>query len=125
MTMKSDRDALDVIQDLTRDFFGRSGWQPKVDIYRRVDGLLVKVELAGVEEQDFRVSINDHTLTIEGKRRDWTISDIESPLSMEITYDWFKRVIPLPQPVHIDNIQTDYRDGMLLIYLVFDEDKKP
>ena len=69
-------------------------------------------------EQDLRVVVHQDALVVEGKRRDWCIPDTEAPLSMEITYDWFRRTIRLPAPVDMNTIRTEYRDGMLLVYLL-------
>ena len=109
------------MKELSFDHYRRTGWQPRVDVYRCADGFLVKLELAGIAQQDLDVSVQKQLLVVEGKRRDWSISDIETPLSMEITYDWFKRVISLPEPVVLDVIRTEYHDGMLLVYLAIDK----
>jgi len=97
--------------------YQRRGWQPRADVYRCASGLLVKLELAGVAEQDIRITIQTDALIVEGKRRDWRIPDMQESLSMEITYDWFQRIIPLPSPVTSYEVRTEYRDGMLLIRL--------
>ena len=109
------------MKELSFDLYSRGGWQPKVDVYRCADGLLVKLELAGIAEQDLKISAHKDRLIVEGKRRDWCISNIEIPLSMEITYDWFKRVVPLPESILLDSIRTEYHEGMLLVYLTVDK----
>jgi len=97
--------------------YARSGWRPKVDVYRCVDGWLVKLELAGVAEQDIRIQVQRDSLVVEGQRRDWCVSDTREPLSMEITYDWFRRNIRLPCAIETMDLHSEYRDGMLLIRL--------
>ena len=99
------------------DLYRRTGWQPRVDVYRCNDGWLVKAELAGVEKQDIRVEVAGDSLIIEGQRKDRCVPDTTESLSMEITYDWFQRSIQLPDVIRTEDIRTDYRDGMLLIYL--------
>ncbi|MEZ5540563.1 MAG: Hsp20/alpha crystallin family protein [Pseudomonadota bacterium] len=95
--------------------YERSGWYPRADVYRCADGWLVKVELAGVAEQDLRVEVQGDRLVIEGRRRDLCIAEAREYLSMEISYDWFRRSIRLPGPATAMRMQ--YRDGMLMIYL--------
>ena len=109
------------MKEYVSDFYRLGGWQPRVDVYRCTDGLLVKLELAGIAETDVKVSTQKDTLIVEGKRRDWCISDIEIPLSMEISYDWFKRIIALPEPIDLNTVRTEYHDGMLLVYLMTDK----
>ncbi len=104
------------------DFYRPGGWQPRVDVYRCADGLLVKLELAGIAEHDVKISTQKDKLIVEGKRRDWCISDNETLLSMEITYDWFKRIIPLPEAIEMSVVRTEYHNGMLLVYLTTDKD---
>jgi HSP20 family protein len=109
------------MKELSIELYRRSGWQPRADVYRCADGLLVKLELAGIAEQDLKISLHKDMLVVEGKRHDWCVSDIEASLSMEITYDWFRRVITLPGPVVLDAIRTEYHDGMLLVYLTIEK----
>jgi len=99
------------------DLYHRTGWQPRVDVYRCSEGWLVKAELAGVAIQDIRVEVADDYLIIEGRRRDWCVPDTTESLSMEITYDCFQRSIRLPDVIQAEAVRTDYREGMLLIYL--------
>ena len=108
-----------MLRNFISEFYQRSGWQPKADVYRCASGLLVKLELAGVVEQDVRITVQTDALIVEGRRRDWRIPDMQEPLSMEITYDWFRRTIPLPASIDTHEVRTEYRDGMLLIYLHF------
>jgi HSP20 family protein len=97
--------------------YRRTGWQPRVDVYRCNEGWLVKAELAGVTIQDIRIEVAGDSLIIEGRRRDWCVPNTIESLSMEITYDWFQRSIQLPDVILAEDIRTDYREGMLLIYL--------
>lgn len=99
------------------DLYRRIGWQPRVDVYRCNEGWLVKAELAGVPIQDIRIEVSGNSLIIEGQRKDWCVPDTTESLSMEITYDWFQRAIQLPDVILAEDIRTDYREGMLLIYL--------
>jgi len=105
------------MKDLPFDLYARSGWHPKVDVYRCAGGWLVKLELAGVAEQDIRIDVQPDSLIVEGKRRDWCVPDAQEHLSMEISYDWFQRTIRLPDILATEEIRTEYRDGMLLVYL--------
>ena len=102
--------------------YRRAGWQPRTDLYRYAEGLLVKLELAGVVERDLRVTLQGDTLIVEGRRRDWCISEARELLSMEITYDGFRRSVKLPGPVDPQPARIEYRDGMLLIHLRMQRD---
>ncbi len=92
-------------------------WRPKVDVYRADQGCLVKFELAGVRDEDIKVSVRGRYLTILGVRRDWAIEEGQQSYSMEIAYNRFERTIELPCDVERARMETEYRDGMLLIQL--------
>lgn len=104
------------MNELTFDLYARGGWHPKVDVYSCREGWLVKLELAGVAEQDIQVVVQSDSLIVEGRRRDWAVPETENAISMEISYDWFRRTIRLPGLV-AKKPRIDYRDGMLMIYL--------
>jgi len=115
--MKTGKGAVGMLQDLTSDLFRPNGWRPKADVYRCADGLLVKLELAGVAEQDISLTLQRSSLIVEGKRRDWCVTDTQESLSMEITYDWFRRTIRLPITSNSVDMHSEYRNGMLLVHL--------
>jgi len=90
-------------------------WQPAVDIYRGDKEWLVKIDLAGVKQDDIEVSTNNHLLTLKGHRRDFQVQEGHQTYSMEISYNRFERVLELPFDTKGASIQTNYQDGMLFI----------
>lgn len=105
------------MKELSFSLYQRSGWKPKVDVYRSAGGWLVKVELAGVVEQDVQINVQRDSLYIEGQRKDWCAPESQESLLMEITYDRFRRIVQLPDIIAEKEIHTEYREGMLLIHL--------
>ena len=92
-------------------------WRPAADVYRGIQGWLVKLDLAGVRTQDIELSVSGQSLQIRGVRRDWAIREGQQSYSMEIAYNRFERVIELPSDLGQVDVTTEYRDGMLLIHL--------
>lgn len=97
--------------------FGRTSWQPPVDIYTGRDGWLVKFDLAGVRPEDIQLLVNDCAMTVTGIRRDWQILEEQRAWSMEIAYNRFERTVELPCRLEDLSIHSEYRDGMLLIIM--------
>ena len=92
------------------------GWQPLLDIYELKDGWLLKADLAGVRPDEVSVSVRGRTVTLRGIRRDSLIEEGCAHYRMEISYSAFERSIELPcEPGSKAHVDTDYRDGMLLI----------
>ena len=45
-------------------------WRPPTDVYETDDSVVVVVEIAGLSEGDYTVTLNGRTLLISGERRD-------------------------------------------------------
>jgi len=98
-------------------------WQPRVDMYETPDGIVVKVEVAGVDPErlDVSLSSDDRVLTIAGERgeEDRERMDRIRCYQLEIYFGPFVRQIVLPGDVRIDRdaIEASYRDGFLVVNL--------
>src|SRR5688572_547864 len=44
-------------------------WTPPTDVYENESSLIVKVEVAGMQEEDFEVAVEDQILIIRGNRQ--------------------------------------------------------
>jgi HSP20 family protein len=92
-------------------------WRPSVDIYRGEEGWLIKCDLAGVQRDDIQTTLSGRRLTISGVRRDLTVIEGQRAYSIEIAYDRFERTIELPCDFDRAELEIDYREGMLLVYI--------
>ena len=90
-------------------------WQPAVDVTRTRKGWLIKAELAGVRPEDIQISVTGNHLRIQGSRRDWMSEEGCCHYRMEIAYSSFERSVELPADPGKARVETEYRDGMLLI----------
>jgi len=90
-------------------------WQPPTDVYETDDSIVVKVEVAGMTEDDFRISFADHTLVVAGVRRDPAAK--LGYHQMEILYGEFRTEVYVPEKIDVDGIDASYRDGFLLVIL--------
>jgi len=91
------------------------GWQPALDIYELKDGWLIKADLAGVRPNEVSVSLVGRVICIQGTRRDWCVEEGCCHYRMEIEYSRFERTVELPDDPGAATLQTEYRDGMLLV----------
>ena len=92
-------------------------WRPAADVYRNQQGWVVKLELAGIRSEDIEVAVEGRRLSIGGTRRDRPLDEAHRAYSMEIAYNRFLRAIDFPHSLDGVRVSTEYRDGMLLIYL--------
>ena len=90
-------------------------WRPPTDVYETDSHIVVKVEIAGMNEEDFEISLSNRTLTIAGVRRD--PAEKLTYQQMEILYGRFETQVYLPAPVEEDRIEAIYEDGFLKVML--------
>jgi HSP20 family protein len=92
-------------------------WRPPADVYRTSQGWLIKFELAGVRPEEIRLVAGGRKLTVSGVRRDVRVEEGQCSYSMEISYNRFERTLELPCEAESFHLRTDYRDGMLMVWL--------
>jgi HSP20 family protein len=90
-------------------------WQPPTDLYETDDRYVVRVEIAGMREADFTVSLDQNIIVISGVRPD--MSEKRAFHQMEIRTGEFSIALELPGPVDTDQVTAIYADGFLQIDL--------
>ena len=95
---------------------------PPVDIYERVDGLVVKADLPGVAKEDLDVRVENSLLTIRGKAAHAAPGD---PVYSEYGLVNFFRQFELNERVDQSNISADLKHGVLTLNLPKAEEAKP
>lgn len=90
-------------------------WRPPTDVYETSDSIVVKVEVAGMAEDDFAITFSERKLIITGIRRDPTAK--LGYHQMEIPYGEFRTDVYLPEEIDIDGIEAFYESGFLSVTL--------
>jgi HSP20 family protein len=93
----------------------QTAWRPPTDVYETDESLIVKVEVAGMSEQDFTISLSNRSLRIAGVRRDPDYKLAYQQL--EIPYGHFCTEVFLPYTVAYDEITASYESGFLTVVL--------
>lgn len=94
-------------------------WCPPTDVFETEDAIIVRVEIAGLREEDFSISLTGKQLTVRGNRPD--VSERRAYHQMEIFFGDFSTEVDLPSPVLSDQVTAEYIAGFLR--LVFPKDK--
>jgi HSP20 family protein len=92
-----------------------SMWSPPTDLFEAQDAYVVRVEIAGMREEDFIVALEKDVLNISGSR-----SEPTSPRAyhqMEIRFGRFATAVMLPGPVEADAAEAEYKNGFLTVLL--------
>ncbi|MBI2845144.1 MAG: Hsp20/alpha crystallin family protein [Chloroflexi bacterium] len=91
------------------------GFRPPTDVYETDNYAVVRVEVAGVEENDWNVTFLNHVLSVMGYRRD--PADKLAYQQMEIRYGEFRSDVFIPWSVKEEEIQASYEKGFLVVLL--------
>ena len=90
-------------------------WRPPTDVYETDDSAVVIVEIAGLREGDFDISLAGRALVISGERRD--PAEKLAYQQMEIRYGKFRTQVYLPWPIEGTGIEVQYESGFLKVLL--------
>lgn len=90
-------------------------WRPAVDIYETERGIIVAVELPGVDKDNVSVEVKDDVLTLTGERLADPSINADSYYRRERFYGPFKRAFTLHQNIQPDLIKARFKDGVLEI----------
>ena len=118
-----------LLRDAMQRNFGRCSptdtWAPSVNVYQLRSRLEVCVDLAGVNREELDVRVEPGRLLIRGVRHAPEPTDREGGpmriLGMEIDYGPFQREIALPDEVRLEQVESNYSDGLLWITLPMNE----
>jgi len=136
----SRRDPTNELKNLQEDFnrfFGflprlfneegllRGSWSPAVDIYEDRDSITLEADLPGLKAGDFELSVENYTLTLRGERRFEKKSEGDNYHRVERSYGSFTRSFTLPPTVNVENLQAEFKDGVLRVTMPKREEVKP
>jgi HSP20 family protein len=116
------RKARETMMDVRRDIMQAVGWRvrshgwsPPTDVYETADAYIVRVEVAGMREEDFEVTFEKDLLFISGSRSDF--AERRAYHQMEIQFGKFTTAVSVPVPVNVDDARAEYKDGFLIVVL--------
>jgi HSP20 family protein len=108
------------IMETRRDVYVTSSWQvhssiwtPPTDVYETETSLIVKVEVAGMKEEDIEVVAEEQILLVRGVRLDQ--NERRAYHQMEIRSGKFEVAIGLPSGINIEDATAEYSQGFLTI----------
>src|SRR5690349_14942828 len=74
-------------------------WSPPVDVYETEDAHVIRMEIAGMREDDFDVVLENNILFISGSRAD--LSERRAYHQMEIRFGKFSTAMDIPGFVNV------------------------
>ena len=90
-------------------------WVPNTDVYATDNGLVIKVELAGMRSENLEINVEGNRLRINGTRPDGCREATCNFIVMEINYGAFETVLELPPGYDLSKAKASYLNGFLRI----------
>ncbi len=90
-------------------------WEPPTDVFETNDSIVVQVEIAGMKNEEFIISLERRELAISGVRP--YPAETGAYYQMEIASGEFLTVVELPYAVNYDEVEAEYQDGFLRVIL--------
>ena len=99
--------------------FGESmrGFNPTVDVSESDEAYTISAELAGLDEKDVEVSLENNVLILSGEKKSEHEDKSESYYPVERSYGSFKRSFALPAEVDPDKVEASFKNGVLTVTL--------
>lgn len=97
---------------------------PPAELSETSDAIHLKLEIPGMEPDNFDVQVTAESVSISGERRSQTITEQQGMTRSEFRYGQFRRVIPLPARVKNNEVQAEYKNGILQLNLPKAEEEK-
>ena len=94
------------------------GWTPAVDLYETTQEFVLTAELPGLSRDDIDIHAEEFRIMIRGARST-THSDLpcEQYHRVERGHGRFSRVFALPQPIAVDRVAAELKDGILTVVM--------
>ncbi len=109
------------------DFFPtvEKAFEPKVDIRENDKEFVVSAELPGLNKEDFKLTVENNVLILEGEKKVEHEETEEGYYQNERFSGAFKRSFRLTDSVNSKKIDADFKNGVLTITIPKAEKAKP
>jgi HSP20 family protein len=92
-------------------------FRPAADFYETDQGLVLRLELAGVKPDSLSLSLAGQELVVRGRRQPPPPTGLRRFFHLEMGFGDFERCFILPIPVDPQGVQARFLDGILEITL--------
>jgi HSP20 family protein len=101
------------------------GWTPPVDLYETASAFVLTAELPGLTRDQIEIHAEDTRIVIRGARPAGPGKDVpcEQYHRVERGHGRFSRAFALPEPIDVDAITADLKDGVLTVTIPKSNDR--
>ena len=88
---------------------------PSLDIKESENDYLITVEVPGVAKEDVDIRVEGNRLTIRGEKKQEKKEEKENYHCVERHYGSFERTLTLPQDANAEDINANFKNGVLTV----------
>lgn len=99
-------------------------WSPAVELSDTNDQLILRAEVPGLEGKDLDIQVAREAVSIAGETRYENKAEERGYLRSEFRYGKFQRTIPLPAAIKNDQVQAEFKNGILTLTMPKAEEAK-
>lgn len=92
-------------------------WTPAIELKDAGHALVLRAQLPGINAEDLNVQVTKDAVSLAGEHRQENRSEENGFFRTEFRYGKFQRVIPLPVEVQNDQVQAEFKEGVLSLTL--------
>ena len=90
------------------------GWTPPVDLYETSGGFVLTAEVPGLVRDEIEIHAEESRVVIRGERAAGHVP-CEQYHRVERGHGRFSRAFMLPEPIDVDSVSADLKDGLLTV----------
>lgn len=90
------------------------GWTPPVDLYETAGAFVLTAEVPGLQREHVEIHAEESRIVIRGERPGGHVP-CEQYHRVERGHGRFSRAFMLPEPIDVDNVTADLKDGLLTV----------
>ena len=92
-------------------------WAPAIELHDSGETFTLKAQLPGMDVKDINVEVSREAVALSGEYRSEQQGETNGIMKSEFRYGKFRRIVPLPVTVQNDQVQAEYKDGILTLTL--------
>jgi HSP20 family protein len=91
----------------------QAAFTPPVDVHEADKHYILSFDVPGVKKEDLHIELSGNELCVWGERKQEHKERSKSQYRTERSYGAFSRAFTLPEGIGAEQIQSDFRDGVL------------
>lgn len=92
-------------------------WAPAIELKETDTDLILKAVVPGMDAKELDVHVSENAVSIAGEHREEKHTEEKGYFRSELQYGQFQRAVPLPVSVKHNQVQAEFKNGILTLTL--------